>query len=46
MRNARKLDESVNLGKLAVLTKNFSGAEIEGIVRAAQLTALNTLDQC
>jgi len=43
MRANRKLAEDVDLAELAQLTKNFSGAEIEGLVRAAQSCALNRL---
>jgi len=43
MRTNGKLAADVNLGELASLTKNFSGAEIEGLVRAAQSCALNRL---
>ena len=39
----KKLGNDVNLPALAKLTKNFSGAEIEGLVRAAQSCALNRL---
>lgn len=38
-----KLGSDVDLGELAAITKNFSGAEIEGLVRAAQSCALNRL---
>lgn len=43
MRLNKKLDDDVNLKELAALTKNFSGAELEGLVRAAQSTAMNRL---
>ncbi len=38
-----KLGSDVDVNELAKLTKNFSGAEIEGLVRAAQSCALNRL---
>ncbi|XP_064466217.1 vesicle-fusing ATPase 1-like isoform X2 [Ornithodoros turicata] len=43
MRTHGKLTTDVDLAELATLTKNFSGAEIEGLVRAAQSTAMNRL---
>lgn len=43
MRQHGKLGEDVDIDELAALTKNFSGAEIEGLVRAAQSTAMNRL---
>ncbi|VDK49744.1 unnamed protein product [Cylicostephanus goldi] len=43
MREYKKLDPDVNLEDLAKRTKNFSGAEIEGLVRAAQSSAMNRL---
>lgn len=38
-----KLANDVDINELAKMTKNFSGAEIEGLVRAAQSCALNRL---
>ena len=43
MKQYKKLAPNVDIGELATLTKNFSGAEIEGLVRAAQSTAMNRL---
>ena len=37
----KKLASDVNLPELATLTKNFSGAEIEGLSRAATTLAMN-----
>jgi vesicle-fusing ATPase len=38
-----KLASDVDIEELAASTKNFSGAEIEGLVRAATSTAMNRL---
>src|SRR5690606_26135411 len=38
-----KLSSDVDLSEIARLTKNFSGAEIEGLVRSAESTAMNRL---
>uniref|UniRef100_A0A914CQU3 Vesicle-fusing ATPase n=1 Tax=Acrobeloides nanus TaxID=290746 RepID=A0A914CQU3_9BILA len=43
MREYNKLDPSVDLEEYSKRTKNFSGAEIEGLVRAAQSSAMNRL---
>ncbi len=43
MKQYGKLCDDVSLEELAALSKNFSGAEIEGLVRAAQSTAMNRL---
>ncbi|GMR35611.1 hypothetical protein PMAYCL1PPCAC_05806, partial [Pristionchus mayeri] len=43
MRDYGTLDADVDLNVLAAKTKNFSGAEIEGLVRAAQSSAMNRL---
>lgn len=41
MRENGLLAEDVNLAKLAEMTKNFSGAEIEGLIKSAGSFALN-----
>uniref|UniRef100_A0A8C6XJI5 Vesicle-fusing ATPase n=1 Tax=Naja naja TaxID=35670 RepID=A0A8C6XJI5_NAJNA len=41
MRTHQLLALDVDITELAVETKNFSGAELEGLVRAAQSTAMN-----
>lgn len=43
MKGFKKINPDVDNKELATLTKNFSGAEIEGLVRAAQSTAMNRL---
>ncbi|KAL3093763.1 hypothetical protein niasHT_027034 [Heterodera trifolii] len=43
MREYNKLDSDVNIEEIAKRTKNFSGAELEGLVRAAQSSAMNRL---
>ncbi|CAK6964983.1 vesicle-fusing ATPase-like [Scomber scombrus] len=41
MRQFELLSQDVDVKELAVETKNYSGAELEGLVRAAQSTAMN-----
>ncbi|XP_066965336.1 vesicle-fusing ATPase 1-like isoform X1 [Macrobrachium rosenbergii] len=40
MKQHNKLDRDVDLAEVAALTKNFSGAELEGLVKAASSSAL------
>ena len=39
----KKIDPEVDLVELAKRTRNFTGAEIESVVRSAQATAMNRL---
>jgi vesicle-fusing ATPase len=41
MRTEKKLQKDVSIEELASMTKNFSGAEIEGLVKSAASFALN-----
>lgn len=43
MKKHNKLAEDVDIEDLAKKTRNFSGAELEGLVRSAQATAMNKL---
>ncbi|RZC38213.1 vesicle-fusing ATPase 1-like, partial [Asbolus verrucosus] len=43
MKQYKKISSDVDNKELASLTKNFSGAELEGLIRAAQSTAMNRL---
>jgi len=43
MRNNNMLDPAVDLRDIAEKTRNFSGAEIEGLVKSAANTAMNRL---
>lgn len=44
-RENKKLDEDVDIDELARKTRNFSGAELEGLVRSATSTAMNRIIQ-
>ncbi|XP_070712354.1 vesicle-fusing ATPase-like, partial [Pempheris klunzingeri] len=43
LKKSKKLSQNVDLLSIADSTKNFSGAELEGLVRAATTTAMNRL---
>ncbi len=41
MRDNNVINSDINVLELAILTKNFSGAEIRGLVKSASLFAFN-----
>ena len=43
MQRHNKLASNVDLAELAARSRNFSGAELEGLVRSAQATAMNRI---
>ena len=43
MTKFKKMDSAVDLNELAKRTRNFTGAEIESVVRSAQATSMNRL---
>ena len=43
LREHKKLADDVDIDELAQSTRNFSGAEIEGLVRSAESTAMNRI---
>ena len=43
MREHKKLSDDVDLEELANKTRNYSGAELEGLVRSATATAMNRI---
>ena len=43
MRKHNKIDDGVDFNMLAEKTRNYSGAEIEGLVKSAANTAMNRL---
>ncbi|KAL3854370.1 hypothetical protein ACJMK2_013642 [Sinanodonta woodiana] len=45
MRECNKLTSDVDIQEIAALTKNFSGAEIEALVRAARLKAMDSFNK-
>lgn len=45
MRESKRLDPSVDLAELAARTKNFSGAEIEGLIRSASSWAMDRISK-
>lgn len=40
MKNNQFLDDSVNIKELAKMAKNYTGAELEGVIKSAQSFAL------